>query len=191
MDQILALLLTYKYWVLFPLSVIEGPIMTIIAGFLVSTNVFNPVWAYIIVFFGDFFGDIFFYVIGRWGNKLFSSKIGLKLGATPEKIALAKERFIKHRIKTIVLSKTLNGIGVAGLIAAGTLKIPFGKYLQICIITTLVKSGILLIVGIFFGHAYLQLNKYLDYFAAITIILAILIGLFFFIKKKFKFNLEK
>jgi len=191
MDQLIELLLTYKYLILLPLSVVEGPIVTVLVGFLSSMNLFNPFIGYLIVLIGDFTGDTLLYFAGRFGDKIFSSKFGRKLGITPERMSAAKNTFNTHRVKTIILSKVLHGIGIAGLMAAGSAKVPFFKFIRICLLTSITQAGVLLIVGIFFGHAYLQLNKYLDYFAAITIILGIVIVLFFVVKKKFKVNLER
>jgi len=191
MDQLIDLLLTYKYLILLPLSIVEGPIVTVIVGFLSSMNLFNPFAGYGIVLLGDFLGDTLLYLTGRFGNKIFSSKFGKKLGINQEKMENARIAFNIHRKKTIILSKIFHGIGIVGLMAAGTAKIPFFKFIRVCLLTSVIQAGILLFVGIFFGHAYLQLNKYLDYFAAITIILGILVILFFIVKKKLKFNLER
>ena len=54
---------------------------------------------------------------------------------------------------------------VAGLLTAGMLKIPYVRYIRTCFLIALVQSAILLVVGIFLGHAYIQLGNYLNYFS--------------------------
>ena len=185
MDQILALLITYRYLLLFPISIIEGPIISIIAGFLVSLDVFNPFIVYGIVLAGDFIGDTVFYLIGRFGRKIFSSRLGKRIGLTPERLHTATENFSSKHFKTIVVSKLTHGFGITGLTAAGLLKIPYLKYICICMLTSLVQAAIFLVTGIFFGQAYKELGKYLDYFAATTIAIGIAITAYF-VYKHFK-----
>ena len=46
----------YKYWLIFPIMVLEGPIITVISGFLVSLGTLNAFVAYPLLFFGDLLG---------------------------------------------------------------------------------------------------------------------------------------
>ena len=41
MSKIILLLLKYRYFFLFPVAVFEGPIISVLAGFLVSQQVFG------------------------------------------------------------------------------------------------------------------------------------------------------
>ena len=185
MDTIFALLITYRYLLLFPISIIEGPIISIIAGFLVTLDVFNPFIVYAIVLAGDFVGDTMFYLIGRFGRRIFSSRLGKRIGLTPERLHSATENFGSKHFRTIVISKITHGFGITGLTAAGLLKIPYPKYISICMLTSLFQAAAFLITGIFFGQAYKELGKYLDYFAATTIAIGLAITSYF-VYKHFK-----
>src|SRR3989338_6363855 len=82
------LLLTYKYLILIPLSIIEGPIVTVIAGFLVTLKFFNLFLIYIIMVAGDVVGDGIAYSFGYFGKRfLHYFKI------TDEKLEKAKKYF--------------------------------------------------------------------------------------------------
>ena len=59
LDQIIGWLLVYKYFILFPVMVIEGPIITIIAGFLSSLELLNPFLVYVVVVIADLTGSSF------------------------------------------------------------------------------------------------------------------------------------
>ena len=76
MNNIINLLLHYKYLILLPLSVIEGPIITVIAGFFATMGIFNPYLVYTIAVVGDIFGDTLAYGIGRWGSVPFINHFG-------------------------------------------------------------------------------------------------------------------
>src|SRR5438046_1345307 len=62
---IFRLLYEYSYLVLYPLVVIEGPIISLIAGFLASTKFLNPIYAYITIIAGNISGDILYYHAGK------------------------------------------------------------------------------------------------------------------------------
>lgn len=187
MDNLIVLLETYKYLMLIPLAIIEGPIISVIAGFLVTMNIFNPWIVYLIIIMGDLVGDTMYYSIGRFGQKMLLKRFEKFFGITEKKYNEAKEFFNIHRIKTVVLSKIIHGVGFTGLIVAGSMKVSYVKYILLCLITTLFQAALFLIIGILFGHAYVQIGKYLDYFAASTVIIAFFV-LLFFVVKKYRFN---
>src|SRR4051812_5717647 len=115
MDQVIALLSTYRYWIIFPLAILEGPILTIILGFLVTLGQFNPFAVYAIIVLGDFCGDLLHYSIGRWGRRwLPLSWIGL----TEERLHTGKKYFEKHKWKALISAKLVHGVGASGLIVA-------------------------------------------------------------------------
>lgn len=58
LQQIILLLTAHKYLFLFPAAVVEGPIVTVIAGFLSSLGIFNIFIAYAVVVVSDIVGDI-------------------------------------------------------------------------------------------------------------------------------------
>lgn len=187
MESTLALITAYGYTILVPLSIVEGPIITVIAGFLASSGIFNPIIVYFIAILGDLIGDTIAYSIGRWGGKLLKGKLGKFFGATPEKLEMAKQKFASSHRKTILLSKIMHGIGITGLTAAGILKVPYFRYITTCLTISLIQSAILLSIGLFVGNAYIQIGKYFNYFAATTVLLGLAVAAFFLIKK-FLFN---
>lgn len=174
MEQTIALLLAYKYYILLPLSIIEGPIITVIAGFLSLTHDINPFVIYGVVVVGDLIGDTLLYSLGRWsGNNI--TTYGKYLGVTEERLAYAKEYFGNHHRKAVITSKLVHGIGVSGLVTAGVLRIPYVRYMRTCFAISLVQCAAFLLIGLLFGQAYMKIGQYLDYFAAGISIVALLI----------------
>ena len=92
MEHILLLLTQYKYLLLFPIVVIEGPFITMISGFLMSTGVFNFFIAYPLIVLADLTGDAIFYCLGRWSGKSLL-KFTARFGVTAEKLESAKKYF--------------------------------------------------------------------------------------------------
>lgn len=184
LQQTVALLMTYKYALLFPLSIIEGPIVTVIGGFLASLHLMNWVAIYIIVILGDIVGDTLIYSFGRWGGEFFK-KHGFRIGVTHERLEVAKEYFTNHHHKALIASKLFHGIGVSGLVAAGILKISYMRFIRTCLVISLLQAAAFLLIGIFFGHAYQQIGQYFDTYAAvISLILLVTVGLVVFLKLK-------
>jgi membrane protein DedA with SNARE-associated domain len=175
MDQTLTLLHTYSYGILFPLSIFEGPLITIVAGFLCTQGFMHPVIVYGIVVLGDITGDTILYSIGRLNRGKSLGSIGRWLGVTPERMYQIRQQFNERHIAAVSASKLVHGIGFAGLIAAGHFKIPYLQFIRTCIVITLVQSLIFLAAGLFFGHAYTRLATYLDAYAALISICTIII----------------
>lgn len=172
------LLLTYKYIILIPLSIIEGPIVTVICGFLVTLKVFNPFLVYIVMVLGDIVGDGGIYYIGYSGKRFLKY-----FKITEEKLEKAKIYFRDNHKKAITMSKLVHGIGFTGLVAAGASHVPYKKYFKTCAIISVIQSFIMLMLGILFGHAYVIIGKYLNYYAALVSVIALVVLLFTLIQK--------
>jgi len=170
------LLLTYKYFIVIPLAIIEGPIISVICGFLATLGVFNPLLIFIIMVAGDIIGDAIYYYIGYSGKNLFHY-----FKISKEKVEKAKTYFENNYKKAIAGSKIMWGIGTAGLIAAGALRVPYKRYFKTCAVYSLIQSLLMILLGVFFGQSYVLIGKYLDYYTATTttIVLFVIVILIF------------
>lgn len=173
MELIENFILTYGYISLIPLAILEGPIVTIIGGFFVSLHLLNPFLVYVIIIIGDIIGDTFYYLLGRFGRRHFLKWVGPKLGVNEESLEKVRGYFHTKGHKTIMLAKLIQGIGVSGLVVAGSAKVPYLKYISMCFVVTAIQAFAFLLIGIFFGHAYATLNQYLHYFASATIVVGL------------------
>ena len=178
MEHVLLYLSHFGYLALFPLAIIEGPIITVIGGFFVRLGILNPVYVYLIVIAGDIVGDMLYYAIGHFGKNKFLHWIGRHIGVTEERLIKVREHYADHGYKTIAASKLLQGIGPIGLIAAGSARVPYPRYMLMCLSVSLVQSALFLTLGYLFGHAYVEISHYLNVFAAILglLLIAVVIG---------------
>lgn len=174
LEQLLLWLVSYRYAVLFPAVVVEGPIVTIIAGFLASQGHFNLVPVYALIVVGDVVGDTFYYALGRWGRQQVVDRWGKYVGITTERVATLEHHFQHHSGKTLIIGKLSHAVGVAILVAAGAAKMSYGRFVWFNFVGSLPKSLGLLLIGFFFGQAYVQLSRFLDYAALATGILGLL-----------------
>ena len=178
------LLLTYKYIILIPLAIIEGPIVTVVCGFLVTLKFFNPFVVYVVMVLGDIVGDGGIYYIGYSGKRFLKY-----FRVTDEKLEKAKTYFQNNHKKAIIMSKLIHGIGFTGLVAAGAIHVPYKKYFKTCALISVIQSFVMLMLGILFGHAYVVIGKYLNYYAAIVSVAALIFLVILFLRK-YKFNIR-
>lgn len=183
MEHIIFLLSHYKYVILYPLAIVEGPILAVIAGFLCTTGLLNPLIVYPIIVIGDVTGDSLCYALGRWGVPKPIRKLAKLLGIKKENVDRVKTFFETHPIKTIALSKITLGIGVAGIYLAGNTRVPYPKFIRICLATSALQYLIYLTIGFLFGGAYLEISRYLNYFASLTIVITLAILVLFLIRR--------
>lgn len=150
--------LDYRYAILFPLIVIEGPITMIIAGYLSSLGFLSLVVTYIIAVVGDLAGDSAYYAIGRWGSMGFIDRYGKYIGLSRAGVAKLEQRFERQGGKILLAGKATHVIGGAFLVAAGLVKMPYGQFLWFNFLATLVKALGLILIGYYFGAAIDLIN---------------------------------
>ena len=131
---------------------------------------------------GDIAGDTIIYYVGYFGKK-FTRYFKIN----DEKLEKAKQYFKDNHNKAIVMSKLLHGIGFTGLIAAGISHVPYHKYVKTSTFISVIQTFVMLMIGILFGHAYVQIGKYLNYYAA-TISLIVLIVIMVILIKKYRLS---
>lgn len=161
--QIFSWLINYKYLILFPITIIEGPIITVIAGFLSSLGALDLLIAYVVIVFGDLVGDIMYYFIGRYGREKFITKWGKYIGLSINKVIIMEQQFKKRGKALLIWGKISHVFGAMILVSAGIVRIKFRDFILFNFLATLPKSAILLLIGFYFGQAYVRINKYFDY----------------------------
>ena len=179
LSQIMQLLIQYKYLILFPIVVVEGPIATIAAGFILSLGYMNFFAVYLVIMVGDIAGDAVYYVMGRFGGRHFVERWGRYIGLNPERVFHFEKHFEKHGGKTLLLGKLAHGIGAIFLIAAGLTRMSFLKFISANFFATLIKSLALLLIGFYFGQALVKINSILEFVGAMSISAGIIILLMF------------
>jgi membrane protein DedA with SNARE-associated domain len=187
---IISWIVKYRYLVLLP-TIFEGPIITVIAGYLSFLGFLNFYIAYAIIVLGDTIGDILCYATGRWGRWKFFKKWGELLDLEKSKVAKMEKYFGRHAGKTLFVGKFGYGIVASLLFASGVANVSFSRFLAFTFPATLIKSMMLLLIGFYFGYAYKRIALYLDYTSYIMIVAAILlVAIYFYFQRRAKKILE-
>src|ERR1035437_9407723 len=94
-DIVVQLIQTDGLLLLFPLAVIEGPIVTIVAGWVGRLGYLPLGWAMLVLVLADLVGDSLLYALGRVGTDILPQKLRQVFGVTDARIALVAEHFSK------------------------------------------------------------------------------------------------
>ena len=194
-NQIFTLLYSYSYLILFPLVVIEGPVVTIIAGFLASLGFMDPFIAYAVIVAGDLGGDILYYIAGRWWLRSAFNKVIAFFNISMKRVQRTEDALKRNKGTVLFFGKLSHVIGVFILFIAGHAEVPFADFVRFNFLATLPKSLILLAVGYYFGSTVNNFRRALDFTVlglfVFTVILLVLYFLIMSISNKYIKKLEK
>ena len=179
------LLIKYRYFILFPIAVIEGPIITVISGFLLAQGFFNVFILFSVFIIGDLVGDILYYSLGRYGGLKILKKWGHLINMDEKKIEELSPRFKKHEVKISLFGKT-QAIGSVVLFIAGLTKMNFRKFIIVNGLASLPKVIIFLLIGYYFGSAYVAIDSYMKKIGIISTLILVIGFIIYFlhIRKK-------
>ena len=178
--QIIRFFIKYKYEAIFPVAVLEGPIISIISGFLVSRGVLNLFPALMVVFLGDVVSDLIFYFLGRGGRYII--KYLRFLHISEERLVKLENQFTVSPWRTMIIAKISYGLGTIFMVASGASRMSWKKFLEYMLSLNFIRSYILLSIGFYFGRVALHLGPtYLQYYI-IGVIVIVPIGYLFYNK---------
>lgn len=167
-----ATLITYGYWAIFPIAVIEGPIIAIVAGFFVASGHLNGLVVVSTLVVADLIGDTLYYALGRYGGRKAIAKWGPYVGVSEHRVLRFKKIFDRHDWKILFFGKT-NAAGSVILAAAGVAEMPFLRFMGWNTIASLPKVLFFVGVGYFIGDSYTKAETYLTYSGIISTVVAI------------------
>ncbi|MFI5362046.1 MAG: DedA family protein [Elusimicrobiota bacterium] len=171
--HILRFLAKYKYDVIFPIAIVEGPIVTVITGILIARGDLSALPAFAIIFAADMISDPALYLLGRFGRHLLHKIPFLKIPL--EHLGPLEHQFERSPWKTMIVGKLSYGLGSMFVVAAGASRMPLPKFLRHMGTVDAVKTSLLLVLGYFYGRAILHMRGYLQYYAIAVIALVPLI----------------
>lgn len=141
--------------------ILEGPMITFVAGFLVYLNYFEVEDIIILSILANTLGDILHYLAGRWGRGKLVLKYGHYVGITPERVIKLEKHFEKHGGKTLLFGKVTLAFGSLTLVSAGVARYPFWKFLLFNSLGEIPKTLLFFALGYYFGTAYKNFSHYL------------------------------
>ena len=151
-DFITQIILEYRYWILIPLSLIEGPVVAFVAGTLAAVGYFNMYFLAVLFFVRDVGLDGVYYAMGHFGAKtVFVKRMLTKIGVTPDHLEQVRILWEKKPFWTMFIVKLSYGIASAFIVVAGTVRMPLGTFFKYGSIVAVLQYGTLLFLGYFLG----------------------------------------
>jgi membrane protein DedA with SNARE-associated domain len=162
-QEILNFLSDWGYFVILPLMIVEGPVVTILAAMLASFGIFN-VWTVLIFsILGDIIGDVVLYWLGKTWGMSFVDKVGKYVGITRKLVLRMEKYFEVHGGKTILIVKSTTGLCWTTFVSAGIVKMDLNKFLKYSILGGVIWSGLLVIIGYFYGYMWREIKQYIQW----------------------------
>jgi membrane-associated protein len=153
-DSLAPVLIEYRYWILIPLSILEGPTVAFVAGTLAALGYFNLYVAYGIFIVKDIVVDGVYYYVGRFaGEKPFVARLLTKAHVTSTEIDQVRVQWHRHGWRTMSVGKLSWGLSPAFLAIAGMVDVPAAIFFRYAVGIALAQYGVLLVLGYYFGHA--------------------------------------
>ncbi len=153
-DAITPLIIEYRYWILIPLSLIEGPIVAIVAGTLAAAGYFNPYFLMVFFIIRDLVTDLAYYAVGVFAaNTAFVRRLLHKIGVTAEHLEKAQALWRNHPGKTMFLGKLSYGIAPSFFVVAGMTRMSLTRFIGYNAIVAVFQYGVCLLLGYYFGNA--------------------------------------
>ncbi len=187
-QQITQFIQEYGYWILYPLTIIEGPLATLAGGGLAALGLLKIELVFLISIFGDLTMDLILYAIGYFGNQRLRNFIGRhpKIETRRKKL---QTFFEKHGGKVIFLVKITVGLSYITFITAGMIRMPLKKFLFFSILGGIIWSSILITIGYFYGNLYRTIGQHIEW--ASLIVVGITLGTLLFINLVKKWEIKK
>lgn len=184
MEHLSVLISIYGIWILLPIMIVEGPIITVVASFLASLGLLNIVLVYFLSLLGNILGDLNYYAIGRFGREKFIRKYGKYVGLHEERVEYLEHHYKNHFLKTILIAKLTEAPIIPTLVAAGLAKVDIKKYTLLSTAIEIPKVLIVVLIGYYFGKFYLTIGNYFkDGVMAVGATMILFVALFFAHKK--------
>lgn len=146
------LILEYRYWILIPLSFIEGPVVAFVAGTFAAAGYFNVYFLAALFFVRDVGLDGVYYAFGYFGGRTaFAERMLTKIGITSDHLEKVRLLWAKRPGITMFIGKLSYGIASAFIVVAGMVKMPLGTFFAYGSIVAVLQYGTLLFAGYFLG----------------------------------------
>jgi len=154
-EALTEIILQYRYWILIPLSLIEGPVIAFVAGTLASVGYFNMYFLAALFFVRDVGLDAVYYAIGHFGAKTqFVQRMFKKVGITPSHLERVRVLWEKRPGWTMFIGKLSYGIASAFIVVAGTVRMPLPLFFKWASIIAVLQYGLLLFLGYYLGVSF-------------------------------------
>jgi membrane protein DedA with SNARE-associated domain len=160
--EIAQLIAAHGLWILAPLAVLEGPIVTVIASWLARLGLLDPLAVFVCVVIADLVGDGLMYWAGRGVRLDRLPVIGRYLRIPRSTLVPLVKAFRERGVRLLVVGKLTHAAGFAFLIAAGAARMPFALFLLVNFLASIPKCLAFMALGWVIGAAHQEISRWLS-----------------------------
>jgi membrane-associated protein len=178
------LISAYGLIILIPLAVVEGPIVTVIAGWLASIGLLNPLGVLVAAVVGDLLGDLLLYAIGRGLRLDRLPYVGRWLRLPRAQLVPLVRTIRENSTRLIVIGKITHAAGFAVLLAAGMARMNLMQFTLINLLCNIPKSAVFIALGYLLGEAYGRASAWLGWGSAVMFMALLGVGLWWLMRQR-------
>ena len=183
-DVALHLIQSYGLFLLAPLAVVEGPIVTVLAAYLARLGYMDIIGVYLVCVLGDLIGDAWLYGLGRAGPNLISPRWQARFGISEARLIALSDHFANKGGRTLLFGKWTHSAGMPILIASGAARMNFATYMGYNLLGTLPKTLVFVLIGYFIGSAYVSINTYIYRVSLVLLVTVLAVGIAFLQRRR-------
>ncbi|MDY3983538.1 MAG: DedA family protein [Veillonellaceae bacterium] len=195
MDYIITFLQEYGYVAMFVAMVLENANIPIpsevvlgFAGYLIAQHIFDMTTTIIVGSLAGIIGSVLSYWIGQYGGRPLLLKYGKYVFFNEHKFQMAENLFDKYGGAAVFFGRLIPGVRTFISLPAGIARYPMHKFILWTVIGTLPWTILLVWMGAKLGAHWQDLIQYNHVFlyivVAIVVVVAIILGLRYWLKKK-------
>ncbi|WP_116135108.1 DedA family protein [Tropicimonas sp. IMCC34043] len=151
----------YGLFLLMPLAILEGPIVTVIAGWACRSGDLPLFSTFVVLIIADLIGDGLLYALGRWGLGRLPRRWKNRLHLSDRHLSTVGDHFAAQGGRTLVGAKLTHTFGLPVLVAAGAARMPGVAFMGFNLIATIPKTAAFLALGYLAGQAQTTIETWI------------------------------
>jgi membrane protein DedA with SNARE-associated domain len=153
-EPLTRIILTYRYWILIPLSLIEGPIVAFATAALAARGYFNLYVVFWFFVIKDVIVDGAYYYAGRFVAAGRITSRFMTHSHVIRNIGRVRSQWEDHAWRTMAAGKLCWGLGPAVLTSGGIIGVPVRAFLTYASALAVLQYGVLVGLGYKVGQAF-------------------------------------
>ncbi|HDS11685.1 MAG TPA: DedA family protein [Candidatus Wirthbacteria bacterium] len=155
-----------------------------LAGFMVGQGQFNFWLAGLVATAGTVFCAVLFYYLGYAGGRPLVERFGKYLRIESEDIDYTEKWFAKYGVWVVFFGRFLPIIRTLVSLPAGLAKMHFGQFVLLSSLSTFIRSGLSIYLGMLLGERWELVGEYFEQWENILLVLMIISSLVFIYLKR-------
>lgn len=147
----------WNYFILFVLVIIQGPLVKLLSGAMVSTTYLNLFGVMLVSILASLSADTWWYFVGRKGK--FEHYFRRKSEQRKKVVMALQVAMQKHYFKVLLLGKLGLGLALPSVLTAGFSQIPWRKWFPAVLLGELIYSSALVLTGFYASESLNQSNQ--------------------------------